>query len=121
MIDNKKLCKIAYFSVIGKIIITNNESEGNRYMQSFDYTVGCVGGLHARPAGAIVNAAKHFSSDILIRKLSPDGAREADAKRLISLMSLGAKRGDTIKFIINGPDESDAAEKMKSVCRESVG
>ena len=90
-------------------------------MKTFDFILTDPHGLHARPAGAIVNAAKHFSSDILIRKLSPDGAREADAKRLISLMSLGAKRGDTIKFIINGPDESDAAEKMKSVCRESVG
>lgn len=90
-------------------------------MQSFDYTLGCTGGLHARPAGAIVTAAKHFSSDILVRKLSPDGAKEADAKRLISLMSLGAKRGDTIRFLINGPDESAAAEKMKDVCRESVG
>ena len=67
-------------------------------MQSFDYTLGCVGGLHARPAGAIVSAAKRFSSDILIRKLSPDGAKEADAKRLISLMSLGARKGDTITF-----------------------
>lgn len=90
-------------------------------MQSFDYTLGCVGGLHARPAGAIVTAAKHFSSDILVRKLSPDGPKEADAKRLISLMSLGAKRGDTIRFLINGPDETDAAERMKDVCRESVG
>lgn len=36
-------------------------------------------------------------------------------------MSLGAKRGETITFLINGPDETDAAEKMKLVCRESVG
>ena len=90
-------------------------------MQSFDYTLGCVGGLHARPAGAIVSAAKHFSSDILIRKLSPDGAKEADGKRLISLMSLGARKGDTITFLICGPDEREAAEKLHSVCRESVG
>ena len=60
-------------------------------------------------------------SDILIRKLSPDGAKEADAKRLISLMSLGARKGDTITFFINGPDEREAAEKLHSVCRESVG
>lgn len=90
-------------------------------MQSFDYTLGCVGGLHARPAGAIVTAAKNFSSDILIRMLSPDGAREADGKRLISVMSLGARRGDTITFLINGPDERDAAEKLHTVCRESIG
>ena len=90
-------------------------------MQSFNHTLGCVGGLHARPAGVIVNAAKQFSSDILIRKLSAEGAKEADAKRLISLMSLGAKRGETITFYIHGPDEAIAAEKLLAVCREAVG
>jgi phosphocarrier protein len=78
-------------------------------------------GLHARPAGAIVNAAKQFSSDILIRRLSAEGAREADGKRLISLMSLGARKGETITFYINGPDEAAAAEKLLAVCRETVG
>ena len=90
-------------------------------MQSFNHTLNCVGGLHARPAGVIVNAAKQFSSDILIRKLSAEGAREADAKRLISLMSLGARRGETITFYINGPDEAAAAEKLLAVCRDTVG
>ena len=90
-------------------------------MQSFEYTLKCAGGLHARPAGAIVSAAKHFSSDVLIRKISPDGPKEADAKRLIAVMSLGARKGDTITFLINGPDEREAAEKLHTVCRESVG
>ena len=90
-------------------------------MQSFNHTLGCEGGLHARPAGVIVNAAKQFSSDILIRKISAEGAKEADAKRLISLMSLGARRGETITFYINGPDEADALEKLRTVCRETVG
>lgn len=90
-------------------------------MQSFNHTLNCQGGLHARPAGAIVNAAKQFSSDILIRRLAAEGAKEADAKRLISLMSLGARRGETITFYINGPDEAAAAEKLRAVCRETVG
>ena len=90
-------------------------------MQSFNHTIGCVGGLHARPAGVIVNAAKQFSSDILIRKLSAEGAKEADAKRLISLMSLGARKGETITFYINGPDEAAAADALLAVCRETVG
>lgn len=90
-------------------------------MQSFDHTLNCVGGLHARPAGAIVNTAKEFSSDILIRRLSAEGAREADAKRLISLMSLGARQGETITFFINGPDETEAAESLREVCRKTVG
>lgn len=90
-------------------------------MQSFDHTLNCTGGLHARPAGVIVNVAKEFSSDILIRKISAEGAKEADAKRLISLMSLGARQGETITFFINGPDETLAAERLREVCRKTVG
>lgn len=90
-------------------------------MLSFNHKLNCIGGLHARPAGAIVNAAKQFSSDILIRRLGAEGAHEADAKRLISLMSLGAREGETITFYINGPDEASAAERLREVLRETVG
>jgi phosphocarrier protein len=58
---------------------------------------------------------------VLIRKISAEGVKEADAKRLISLMSLGARKGETLTFYINGPDENDAAEHLRGVCRESVG
>ena len=89
-------------------------------MQSFDHTLRSEGGLHARPAGMLVHAAKEFDSDVLIRKLGADGAKEADGKRLISIMSLGARRGDTITFFINGPDEENAARRIREVCRENI-
>ncbi len=90
-------------------------------MQSFDHTLKSAGGLHARPAGMLVRAAKEFDSDILIRRVCAEGAREADGKRLISIMSLGARQGDTVTFFINGPDEENAARRLREVCRESVG
>jgi phosphotransferase system HPr (HPr) family protein len=68
----------------------------------------------------LVHAAKEFDSDVLIRKLGADGAKEADGKRLISIMSLGARRGDTITFFINGPDEENAARRIREVCRENI-
>lgn len=75
------------------------------HMKTFTYKINGKNGMHARPAGALVNAAKGFSSDIKIRK----GDRDADAKRLFSVMSLGAREGDELDFIINGGDEEAAA------------
>ncbi len=60
-------------------------------MKFFTYRVEGKNGIHARPAGALVNAAKSFHSDITIKK----GDRDADAKRLFSVMSLGAREGRT--------------------------
>lgn len=61
-------------------------------MSSFEYTVKDPEGIHARPAGVIVNAAKASGADIKITK----GAKTIDAKKLFSLMGLGVKCGETI-------------------------
>ena len=74
-------------------------------------------GVHARPAGAIVSCAKRFVSEITIRK---DG-REANAKRLLSVMGLGAKCGELLEFFIDGSDEEAAAAELERVCRETFG
>ena len=67
-------------------------------MKFFTYKIDGKNGIHARPAGALVNTAKGFSSNITIK----NGNRDADAKRLFSVMSLGAKHGDELAFFING-------------------
>jgi len=86
-------------------------------MESFKYTVLDEHGIHARPAGVIVNSAKGFSSEITVKK----GEREANAKRLLSLMGLGAKCGEELEFIIEGEDENAAASELLRVCRELLG
>ena len=73
-------------------------------MREFNYTIKDKNGLHARPAGMLVTAAKGFESEI---KISLNG-KEADGKRLLSVMSLGAKCGATLHFEINGRDEDQA-------------
>jgi phosphocarrier protein len=87
-------------------------------MESFVYRVADKVGIHARPAGKIVNAAKEFSAYIIIRKGS-DG-KEADAKRLFSVMSLAASCGEELTFIISGSDEAAAALAMKRLCEETL-
>ena len=91
-------------------------------MKSFTYTVKDKSGLHARPAGIIVNCARAFASDVLIKKNGPDSTeRAADAKKLISLMSLGIRTGDEITVIVSGADEIVAAKELSRVCRETLG
>lgn len=99
-------------------------------MKSFTYTVGDENGIHARPAGVLVNAAKAFSSDVTIRKEPADSAdpaartggsaRDADGKRLFSVMSLGARRGERLTFFVSGRDEELAAQTLERVCRDTL-
>lgn len=99
-------------------------------MKSFTYTVGDANGIHARPAGVLVNAAKAFSSDVTIKKEPAAGAdaaktdgtaRDADGKRLFSVMSLGARHGERLTFFVSGRDEDLAAQTLERVCRENLG
>ncbi len=74
-------------------------------------------GLHARPAGAISATAKCFECKI---DVFCEG-KEADAKRLLSLMSLGASSGKELIFKFDGEDEDRAYEAIKMVCYEKLG
>ncbi len=73
-------------------------------MKTAVYRISGKHGLHARPAGAFVNAAKRYGAEIYVSL----GEREADGKRLISLMTLGAHAGDELKITAAGDDEAEA-------------
>lgn len=78
-------------------------------MISFTYTVTDPLGLHARPAGLLAITAKKCVSSIVIMK----NEKRADAKRLIGLMGLGIKQGDTITIEVSGEDEESVAEQLR--------
>lgn len=73
-------------------------------------------GLHARPAGLLSENARKFSCDIIIRC---DG-KEANAKRLLSVMSLGASYGKVLNFVFDGEDENEAYKTIKKVLEEKL-
>ena len=85
-------------------------------MKEFSYTITDELGIHARPAGLLVKKAAEFQSSVKIRK----GDKEADAKRILNLMGLAAKKGDAITFTIEGPDEKDAAEALENFLKEHL-
>ncbi|HCT91433.1 MAG TPA: HPr family phosphocarrier protein [Lachnospiraceae bacterium] len=82
-------------------------------MSSFDFTVKDPEGIHARPAGIIVNAAKGLAGEIKITK----GEKTIDAKKLFALMGLGVKSGETIT--VSSEDEGSLAE-FKKVLEENL-
>ena len=78
-------------------------------MTEFTYCITDEAGIHARPAGLLVKEADKFVSDVEISV----GEKNADAKRLFSVMSLGVKKGDTITIRISGEDESAACDAIR--------
>ena len=79
-------------------------------MKEFTYTIQEKVGIHARPAGMLVKEAKQFSSKIMLQK----GEKAADATRMMSVMGLGVKCGDTLSVSIEGADEDAAAGAMQA-------
>ena len=78
-------------------------------MKTFSYTVKDEVGIHARPAGLLAKKAKEFQSTITLEK---DG-KSAAATKLMAVMGMGVKRGDTVNVTVEGADEDTAAAAME--------
>ena len=78
-------------------------------MKKFSYVVKDEAGIHARPAGLLVKEAKKYASKIMISK---DG-KSAEATKLMAVMGLGVKCGQTVEVEITGEDEDIAYDAMR--------
>lgn len=78
-------------------------------MKTFEYTIKDKLGIHARPAGLLVKAAKALDSKVTIEK---DG-KSADATKLFAVMGLGVKNADTVRISVEGGDEEESAKAME--------
>ncbi|MGN0613007.1 MAG: HPr family phosphocarrier protein [Porcipelethomonas sp.] len=85
-------------------------------MKTITYTITDKLGIHARPAGMLVKEAKKFKSEIMIEK---DG-KSVNATRLMALMGLGIKCGETITVTVNGEDEDNAAASIEKFLNDNV-
>ena len=79
-------------------------------MKEFTYTVKDKVGIHARPAGLLVKLVKEYASDIYIEK----GDIRIKADRLIAIMNMGIKQGDTVRLTFMGEDEEEAYKNVLS-------
>ncbi len=85
-------------------------------MREFTYTITDSEGIHARPAGELVKAAKQFSSTI---KLSKDG-KSGDCKKIFGIMGLAVKCGQEVVLTFEGEDEDAAYEAVSSFMKEHM-
>lgn len=85
-------------------------------MKNFNYIITDNEGIHARPAGMLVKLATTFTSKITIGK---DG-KDVDLKRILSVMSLGCKKGHTITITASGEDEDAAIEAIQLFLKENL-
>ena len=65
-------------------------------------------GLHARPAASLVQFVKNYSGEVKIIK---DG-KEANAKSIFNVMSLGISKGAEIELVIDGEDDEKFADQL---------
>jgi len=75
-------------------------------------------GLHTRPAAMIVKRAAQFASDIY---LESDDHMRINAKSIIGVMTLAAAQGTTLKLIVSGPDEEQAADAIAELFETGFG
>ena len=85
-------------------------------MRTFEYTIKDKLGIHARPAGLLVKEAKQFQSTVM---LTCNG-KSAAATKLMAVMGMGVKHGDSVEVSVEGPDEDAAYEAMERFFRENL-
>ncbi len=86
-------------------------------MKELSFTVKDPAGLHARPAGLLVKEAQRLSDNVTICK----GERTADLKKLLAVMGLGIRHGETVIIRIEGKDEEASLRHLESVLKETFG
>jgi phosphocarrier protein len=86
-------------------------------MKNFSYTIKDAVGIHARPAGNLAKLAKSFTgTKVMIEK----NGKSVDVTKLMMLMGLGVKCGDTVNFTVEGPDEEAAAKAVEEFMQANL-
>ena len=86
-------------------------------MKQFTYTITDPVGIHARPAGLLAKAAKSLDSTVTIAKA--DG-KSAAATKLMAMMGLGIKQGDTVTVTIEGGSEEANAATLEQFFKDNL-
>lgn len=74
-------------------------------------------GLHARPASELVKLASKFKSNINI----VSGEKNANAKSILAIMSLGVKVNTEIEVQCDGEDEEIALKQIIEAINNKFG
>lgn len=76
-------------------------------------------GLHARAAAQLVRLAGSFQSDIKLTRT--DNSVIADAKSILSVLTLAASRGVELELKVEGSDEEQAFQSIRDIFANGFG
>ncbi len=76
-------------------------------------------GLHARAAAQLVRLAGSFQSNIELKRM--DNAVVADAKSILSVLTLAAARGTELELQVEGEDEKRASQAIEEIFQDGFG
>jgi len=68
-------------------------------------------GLHARPASQLVALAGKFKSKVTIQF----NGKSVNVKSMLSLLGAGIKKSSQIVLVVEGEDETEAAEAISAL------
>ncbi len=89
-------------------------------MPQAEITVEHPAGLHARPAAVFVRMASGFPAAIHVKKSSAPG-NAANAKSILSVLSLGVNQGDCIELNTEGEQAEEALNALLDLVRSNFG
>ena len=76
-------------------------------------------GLHARAAAQVVKLASGFKSQITITR--PDNSASADAKSMLSVLTLAASINTMLELTVTGDDEKTAFDAVNDLFNRGFG
>jgi len=86
-------------------------------MKQLELVIRNQTGLHARPAKVLVNLAKQFKSDLHIQYKE----KRANAKSMVSILTLGATCGACVSIEALGEDEELALARIEAAINGGLG
>jgi len=82
-------------------------------VQKTNVTITVAIGLHARPAAQFVQTAKRMQSDIRLKH----GEKQANAKSIMQVLTLGVKQFGELEITAEGPDEEAAIQTLTALVK----
>lgn len=85
-------------------------------MKTFEYVITDPVGIHARPAGMLVKEVKESGAEVTITC----NGKSTNAGKLMSLIAMGIKQGDTVAVVVEGEKEEEAAVRIKQFLENNL-
>ncbi|WP_103021531.1 HPr family phosphocarrier protein [Salinibacter altiplanensis] len=82
-----------------------------------EVTIRNRAGLHTRPASMLVKTASRFESAVYLCRDN----YEINGKSVIGVMTLAAEQGAVLTLVVEGEDETEAADAIEALFEDGFG